>query len=135
MEKLKGICQHITGSLPEGTVWEMDGRFNTAATSLEKSTAEGIREKTLSNFDGEYDASSLKKAPKEIKGLIKKLSGLQKDQRLFLATEGENHLFCAWWPWGDGKRVSLRIGLYSANSGGLDEKEGDALLKEWFSIV
>ena len=70
-----------------------------------------------------WDAKSIKKAPGEVKHYAGEFSKLIKQQKLF-STNIERHpkVMAAWWPWGHGATVSLRVFLtetspYVANIG------------------
>ena len=59
-----------------------------------------------------WDAKSIKKAPDEVKHYAGSFSKLIRQQQLF-STNIEQHpkVMAAWWPWGHGATVSVRIFL------------------------
>ena len=67
-----------------------------------------------------------------VKGVLDGLGGIREGQLLFTSNPDRlPMLFGAWWPWGNGETVSLRIGfdVGSAESASLTEK-----LKSWFGV-
>jgi len=57
--------------------------------------------------------------------------GLQSGQFIFTSQVNDVILFAAWWPWGSGDKVSVRIGLYDTAAGGGDFT---TLITDWFSL-
>jgi oxalate decarboxylase/phosphoglucose isomerase-like protein (cupin superfamily) len=59
-----------------------------------------------------WDAKTIKKAPGEVKHFAGVFSKLVKQQKLF-STNIERHpkVMVAWWPWGHGATVSVRLFL------------------------
>jgi hypothetical protein len=63
-----------------------------------------------------WDAKSIKKAPNQVKHYAGSFSKLIRQQKLF-CTNIEQHpkVMAAWWPWGHGATVSVRIFLTNTN--------------------
>ncbi|MFT4747689.1 MAG: hypothetical protein ACI8XG_001770 [Congregibacter sp.] len=59
-----------------------------------------------------WDAKTIKKAPDEVKHYAGSFSKLVKQQKLF-STNIERHptVMIAWWPWGHGATISVRLFL------------------------
>ena len=59
-----------------------------------------------------WDAKSIKKAPGQVKHYAGTFAKLIKNQKL-LSTNIDNHpqIMAAWWPWGHGATISLRLFL------------------------
>ena len=59
-----------------------------------------------------WDIKTIKKAPNEVKHYAGAFSKLVKQQKLF-STNVERHpkVMAAWWPWGHGATVSIRLFL------------------------
>ncbi|MFT5675703.1 MAG: hypothetical protein ACI808_001634 [Paraglaciecola sp.] len=70
-----------------------------------------------------WDAKTIRKAPGEIKHLAGSFSKLVKEQKL-LSIEPEKNpkVMVAWWPWGHGATISVR--LFLVNSSPYEEKIG-----------
>jgi hypothetical protein len=63
------------------------------------------------------------------------LGGLMPGQLLFTSDPNQDALiFCAWWPWGDGKTISIRVGLYYMKLSDSEKAEQINHLKGWFGV-
>ncbi|MGS2719676.1 hypothetical protein [Paraglaciecola aestuariivivens] len=59
-----------------------------------------------------WDAKNIKKAPAEVKHLAGDFAKLIKKQRLFSSSlDRQPKVMAAWWPWGHGATVSVRLFL------------------------
>jgi hypothetical protein len=81
-----------------------------------------------------WDSASIDDAPPRTQEVAKQI-GVREGQLLFVADNGDGDpvLFAAWWPWGNGETVSLRIGLADPATdvhGGEPHRER---LHEWFT--
>ena len=74
----------------------------------------------------------MRKASEYIKSVVDSISGIKSGQ-IFFTTDGDADplLFAAWWPWGDGIHISLRIG---ASDSSLSDGDIKNLLAEWFQL-
>ncbi len=133
MEKFKIICSKILECLPSSSKIELDRRFAASLVTIDNEDIETVKNNLEGFFENKWDSSSIKKASKPEKKLVKNFSGLQSGQILFTAIDENMILFGAWWPWGDNSKVSLRIGFFSLNDK-LDEEDVIKHLTEWFSL-
>ena len=106
--------------------WKWDARFKTAVAefdSVKKDEVLGILEQHLVST---WDSASVKEAPDVVQQVSKNLGGLTSGQLLLLTDSKQAaFIFCAWWPWGSGTRISIRIAPFSK---GLAEEEASALM-------
>lgn len=59
-----------------------------------------------------WDVKTIKKAPDQVKHYAGKFSKLVKQQKLFSSNiERQPKVMAAWWPWGHGATVSVRLFL------------------------
>ena len=123
MDKLKTLFAMIVESVPPAYNWEMDGRFSTPFVQLDMGDTKPVKESMSSIFDNEWDSSSLNDASALEKNLAKCFFGIEKGQILFTTLENDIVLFCAWWPWGNNSKVSLRIGYFSEENKFFSESE------------
>jgi len=112
--------------------WAWDGRFGTALgefTSTEKSQVLVILEQHLVSS---WDSSSVKEAPDVVQSIVKTLGGLMSGQLLLLSDSRQAAcIFCAWWPWGSGEKISIRIAPFNAT---LAEDDAKAMTETFRSI-
>ncbi len=126
------ICRKIKSVLPESYVWKLDDRFNTVVAAFERSSSEIIFSALKASFSQEWSKKTVRKAPRHIKGITASISGIETGQIVF-TTDGDADpvLFAAWWPWGDGINISLRIGVSDSS---LNEEDIKNHLTEWFEL-
>ena len=90
--------------------WKWDGRFEAVLAEFaagKKESILGILERSLRIT---WDSSNIDKAPDIVREVNSHLGGLRAGQMLFTTDPSREPLiFCAWWPWGNGKTISIRI--------------------------
>ncbi len=115
--------------------WKWDERFRTALAEFStdmKDEVLGILEQYLVST---WDSSNVKEAPDVIQEITRHLGGLMSGQLLLLSDSRQPAcIFCAWWPWGSGTKISIRIAPFSKD---LTDEETSALMtvfRGWFKI-
>jgi hypothetical protein len=62
------------------------------------------------DFSNVWDSSNIREAPDIVKMCSNRFGGLRSGQLLFTTGPSQDVFICgAWWPWGDGRTISLRI--------------------------
>ena len=126
-----GLAKAFGGML----TWTWDGRFGTAASEFpaeKKETVLGILEEYLVS---RWDSATIAEAPEAAKKVKGHLGGLMSGQLLLLSNpDSEPLAFCAWWPWGNGQTISIRVGLFSGTMDGEQKQALADALKGWFGI-
>lgn len=115
--------------------WKWDGRFKTALAEFSadmKDEVLGILEQHLIST---WDSSNVKEAPDVVQEIAISLGGLMSGQLLLLSDSRQPAcIFCAWWPWGSGTKISIRIAPFAKD---LTDEEASALttvFRGWFKI-
>jgi hypothetical protein len=93
--------------------WSWDGRLPTVASSFDASLAAQARAATEVALPHCYNAESIAGAPAEMAELVARSGGLRGEQLAFYGGSSRS-AYALWWPWGGGKTVSLRVGLFGA---------------------
>lgn len=63
------------------------------------------------------------------------LGGLMSGQLLFTSDPNQDaFIFCAWWPWGDGKTISIRVVPSYEKLLDSEKTKQTQLFKDWFGI-
>ena len=63
----------------------------------------------------EWTAATIAGAPEHVRALATRSGTLRANQLLLTGLEvGDMFPFALWWPWGDGTRVSVRVGIAAA---------------------
>lgn len=128
---IENRCKDFVAATREFLAWEWDGRFLLMLSVLESRHREEV-EPLLEQCFGQKWAhdSDLPTAARDILGGI---GGLRSRQFLYTTDpESDPLLFCAWWPWGGGGKISLRFGCWSASIQGAARDELRDAFKTWF---
>ncbi|MCK5827829.1 hypothetical protein KAH43_04810 [Candidatus Bipolaricaulota bacterium] len=114
LEALEKSFRDLADAFCGNIEWRWDNRFQTALGEFSadmKDDVLGILEKYLIST---WDSSSIEEAPAIVQEIKRKLGGLSSGQLLLLSDLNRGaFVFCAWWPWGSGKKISIRIGPFS----------------------
>jgi hypothetical protein len=115
--------------------WKWDRRFETVLAEFGVETKDNVRA-TLERFLGNlWDSSNVGNAPSGVRAIDNRLGGLWPGQLLFTTdTQQDNLVFCCWWPWGDGKSISIRVGLCNEKLTDSEWAELVTTFKTWFSV-
>ena len=123
--ELEKICLDFISACKKDLTWKWDDRFNMVLAEFNTSKKDEIYSNLKRFSETTWDNQSIHKAPKPIINISKQLGGINPNQLLFVSNSAqEAFLICAWWPWGDGKRISIRL---SPSSSRLSEDEKNFL--------
>lgn len=90
--------------------WKWDSRFEAALAEFDVASKNKILAILNQYFMSVWDSSNIGKAPRTVKEIKNFLGDLRTAQMLFTSDTTLNAcLYCAWWPWGDARTVSIRI--------------------------
>ncbi len=104
------FCQKFASAFNDMVTWKWDDRFQMALTEFDVSDKNGIKVILESFLKISWDNSNIDNAPSNVKLLINKFGGLKSGQLVFLEdTNREDFLYCVWWPWGNGNKISIRV--------------------------
>jgi len=96
--------------------WTWDARLDCATSSFETALVPRVRAALTPVLAHEWSAESLATAPSEVEALARQAGGLRAGQLLFSGeAAGGLSPFALWWPWGDGAKVSVRLGIAAAD--------------------
>ncbi|HBF44001.1 MAG TPA: hypothetical protein DDW42_10330 [Desulfobacteraceae bacterium] len=114
--------------------WKWDEEFYTALVVFETKYTDTIFFTVSKEFDDKWDYSTVDNSAEYINVFTNSV-GILPGQIIFTSTEESALvLFATWWPWGDGERISLRIGMFSPEEQVLNRKEIKEQLAEWFAL-
>ena len=115
--------------------WKWDGRFETVFAEVPTDRADEVLEMLQQYLPSSWDSTSVREAPEVVQAASKKLGGLMPGQR-FLISDLDNRacVFCAWWPWGNGLRISIRVAPFGENVQAEEASAWIAVLQSAFEI-
>ncbi len=132
---LEKRCRWIIDHLGDQLKWKWDSRFETILSEFDVKDTDTIKLKLSRQMDIEWNSENTGGAPELIQIIIDYFGGLNPDQILFTSDpDVDGILLCAWWPWGNGKTVSIRMAVFADS---LSDEENDKLtliFRNWFGV-
>ncbi len=130
-ESVQTLVENAKGVLS----WSWEERFNAALAQFQAKDKDAILDHMRPPFKAVWDSTQINESPPRILKICNSLGGLRPGQ-LLLTTDPDVDilLFGAWWPWGGGDTISIRI---IPNIENLDETvaaEFTAAFKGWFGL-
>ncbi|MGA9178952.1 MAG: hypothetical protein WBZ05_17050 [Desulfobacterales bacterium] len=90
--------------------WKWDQRFEAFLAEFSADKRDEFRSILERDFSNVWDSSNIREAPDIVKMCNNNFGGLRSGQLLFTTDPSQDVFICgAWWPWGDGRTISLRI--------------------------
>jgi len=90
--------------------WKWDHRFEAFLAEFSADNGYELRAILERDFSKVWDSLNIREAPDIVKMCNNNFGGLRSGQLLFTTDPSQNvFVFGAWWPWGDGETISLRI--------------------------
>jgi len=126
----RGLIAETSGLL----TWEWDDYIGTFLAAFGGEKTPAVSALCDKYFMSQWDVNSRSKMPPSIMAISDSLGGLRSSQILFVTRPGDFVIaYGAWWPWGDEKTISLRIGLVTSNVPAFDGEKLFREFSEWFT--
>ena len=104
-------CVEIVRDTAELLGWEWDDWQGAVLTKFDRSATEQLLEILLRSFEQQWTHDTVQGSPAAA-AVAQIYGGLRPGQRLLLSDSKDKPLMAGfWWPWNDGRTVSLRIKL------------------------
>jgi hypothetical protein len=127
----KELFSAFQGSLS----WKWDSRFETVLAEFGVDKKDNIRAILERYLSITWDSSNIGNAPGIVRTIDSRLGRLRPGQLLFTSDPKQDAIiFCAWWPWGDAKTISIRIAPSYGKLLDSEKAEKTRLFKGWFGI-
>ena len=112
--------------------WTWDGWFHAIAASFGQDLEPKARASAMHAFPRGWTTRSLEQAPADMRAIAERTGGLRSGQRLLAGDElFAAKLYGLWWPWGNGDKVTLRIGFADVDGNG----EPLAAIRRLFAVT
>lgn len=135
LEQFNKICTRLSAGIPGSFRWQWDTRFNVALVVIDKNSMAAILALISQEFKQNWNNANIDSAPEAIMDVVNNVFGIQPGQILFNSDDQNDLiLLAAWWPWGNGASISLRIGLFQPKEQAISPADMEKLLREWFSL-
>jgi len=128
-------CREIANAFQGILIWKWDDRFEAVLAEFGLAQKESITAILECNLSFVWDRSNINKAPDSVTTIIDSFGGLMSGQLFFTTDPNQDALiFGAWWPWGDGETISIRIGSFDERLSAAEQTERIKQFKDWFGI-
>lgn len=132
---LEKTCTELVKAFEGKLAWKWDDRFNTALAEFDVNDQKDILKIIETHMGDIWDGGNFQKAPEIIQLVIKFFGGLHPGQELYTTNpERDDLLLCAWWPWGNGQTISIRLGIFGQTLTSEENFELTLLFKDWFNL-
>jgi hypothetical protein len=129
------ICKQLFDEFRGVLSWKWDDWVGTIMTEFNDDKIENVRGTLEKFFPFSCDKSNINAAPQIVQTLDKHLGGLRSTQLLFTSNPSREALvFGAWWPWGNGETISLRVAIFNRNISKSEEDKLIEQLKLWAEL-
>lgn len=130
----ENFCRELFGALNGGT-WKWDDRFECLLAEFRVADQDKVRAVMQRHLANAWDVSNIDGAPDVVQFLDNHFGGLRAGQILFTSDPSQNDLiYCSWWPWGDGKTISIRFSPFYILLPDSKKIERIKLFKSWFGL-
>ena len=131
---IEACCRRIIDQTAAVLSWQWDDHIGAMLATFSIEHADHVSRVMDDSFASLWDVSSIVDAPAPVCEIAESLGGLRATQRLYMTPADEGAVaFGAWWPWGDGETISLRIRLVL---GQIEDARAEQLGQEfvgWFT--
>jgi hypothetical protein len=92
--------------------WSWDGRFGCVSSTFDLDVADRAKELVTRAFPTLWTDRTLPEAPKALRDVCERTGGVRSGQLVYAGAPLLSvQPYALWWPWGDGRTISLRVGL------------------------
>lgn len=132
---IENFCRELSRAFQGILVWKWDSWFEGVLAEFGVGDKDSIHASLERYLGSGWDSSTVGKAPDMVQIINSNFGGIRPGQLLFTSDPSQDAIiFCAWWPWGDGKTISIRIAPSCKNLSDPEKAEQTKLLKGWFGI-
>jgi hypothetical protein len=108
--ELDNICKELLSAFQGMLSWKWDSRFETVLAEFDVNDKNRVRAILDRYFRSTWDSANINKAPRTVIKVNTYLGKLRSGQMLFTSdTTRSEYIYCAWWPWDNGRTISIRI--------------------------
>ncbi len=133
--EIEDICRKLMSAFQGVLSWEWENRFEAVLAKISVDKKDSVREILERYFIHVWDKANIDKASDTLQPVITQLGGLMSGQLLFTSDPNQDaFIFCAWWPWGDGKTISIRVAPSYEKLLDSEKTKQTQLFKDWFGI-
>ncbi|HEV8308445.1 MAG TPA: hypothetical protein VGW35_12320 [Methylomirabilota bacterium] len=135
LSRLKAACEAIVKGGERMFKWEWDGRFHAALSPFREDDRAAVHALLERTFPGHWDIKTIEVAAPVVRDAARFFGGLRAGQELFVMGEdGPVIMSAAWWPWGSGDTISIRIKPLTKEVSEPEERRLVSEFRGWFGL-
>lgn len=135
VSRLEKSCRELAGAFKNQVSWKWDGRFETALAEFGVADKEPVCRILKTQMGFIWDDHNSGNLPERVQMIIDCFDGLNPGQLLFTSDpDREDLVLCAWWPWGNGRTISIRLGVFVNSLDDDGNEELTQLLRGWLGL-
>ena len=132
---LESVCREFFSASKDVLSWEWDDRFETGLAVFSVDTIDRVRTILDCYLNIAWDKSNIRKAPEIVQKIASNFGGIKSKQMLLTSDPNQDTLiFGVWWPWNDGKTISIRVAPSDKKLSDSEKAELIKLFKGWFEL-
>jgi len=132
---IENDCKELLREFQGVLSWKWDSRFEAVLAEFPVDHKDRVREILERYLSVTWDRSNIGNAPAIVRMINTHLGNLRSGQLLFTSDPNRDvFIFCAWWPWGDGETISIRLAPFYNKLSDSEKAEKIQLFKGWFGI-
>jgi hypothetical protein len=132
---IENDCKELLSAFQGVLSWKWDSRFETVLAEFGVDHKDRVRALLERYLSITWDRSNIGNAPALVRSINIHLGNLRSGQLLFTSDPNRDvFIFCAWWPWGDGETISIRIAPFYKKLSDSEKAEKIQVFKGWFGI-
>ncbi len=133
LEIVKKTCLGLQQEFHAHLLWQWEERYGVVFSEFRTDKQAMVRETLGRHLGREWPGTEIAMAPGTIQSLANSLGGMREGQKLLISDpEQERMVFCAWWPWGSGETVTIRLGVYGHSMPRREQEEIGSWLRSEF---
>ncbi|MBU1344763.1 MAG: hypothetical protein KKE44_15180 [Proteobacteria bacterium] len=135
LSKFEKSCCQLFEVFKNQLTWKWDSRFETVLAEFSVKEKASVQKSIKTHMGTTWDDGNSGNAPETVKMIINCFGGMNPGQQLFTSDpEKDDIVLCAWWPWGNGQTISIRLGVFANTLNDDDNKELTRLFRGWFDL-
>jgi hypothetical protein len=132
---VENVCGELVRAFQGVLSWQWDGRFETVLAEFGVDNKENVRAILERYLSMTWDNSNIATGPDSVRRINVRVGTLRSGQFLFTSDpKRDTFIFGAWWPWGNGETISLRVAPSYKKLSDSETVAKIQLFKGWFGV-
>ncbi len=132
---LETACKNLLEDSKGTLSWSWDDRFQAVLAQFTLDSKDKVMAMLDQHIGTKWDHTNISQSPKPVAVLSNELGGIRPGQLLYTTDPNQDTiLFGAWWPWGNGQTISIRIGPIGKGVSDSQPTLTTEAFKGWFGL-